>query len=43
MACARPVTWEAKGDNAAAVIFRNAVEGDKFKEVAEVGRADLAH
>ena len=41
IAYARPVTWDAKGDNTAAVIFLNVVEGDHFKEIAEVGRDDL--
>jgi len=41
IAYARPVTWDAKGDNAAAVIFLNVVEGDRFKEIGEVSRADL--
>src|SRR5436309_8669631 len=33
VAYARPVQWDAKGDNSAAVIFLNVVEGDRFKEV----------
>ena len=37
----RPVTWDAKGDNTAAVIFLNVVEGDHFKEIGEVSREDL--
>ena len=41
IAYVRPVTWDAKGDNTAAVIFLNVVEGDHFKEIAEVGRDDL--
>jgi branched-chain amino acid transport system substrate-binding protein len=40
VAYARPVTWDAKGDNTAAVIFLNVVEGDHFKEIAEVGPGD---
>ena len=40
IAYARPVTWDAKGDNTAAVIFLNVVEGDHFKEIAEVGPGD---
>jgi branched-chain amino acid transport system substrate-binding protein len=36
IAYARPVTWDAKGDNSAAVIFVNVVEGDRFKEIAEI-------
>jgi branched-chain amino acid transport system substrate-binding protein len=42
IAYARPVTWDAKGDNTAAVIFLNVVEGDRFKEIGEVSRDDLA-
>src|SRR5215470_7656675 len=41
IAYARPVTWDAKGDNTAAVIFLNVVEGDHFKEIGEVSRDDL--
>src|SRR5690242_8793395 len=40
IAYARPVTWDAKGDNTAAVIFVNVVEGDRFKEVGEITRTD---
>jgi len=40
IAYARPVTWDAKGDNTAAVIFLNVVEGDHFKEIGEVGPGD---
>jgi branched-chain amino acid transport system substrate-binding protein len=42
IAYARPVTWDAKGDNTAAVIFLNVVEGDHFKEIGEMTREDLA-
>ena len=42
IAYARPVTWDAKGDNTAAVIMLNVVEGDHFKEIAEVTRDELA-
>jgi branched-chain amino acid transport system substrate-binding protein len=42
IAYARPVTWDPKGDNTAAVIFLNIVEGDRFKEIAEISREDLA-
>lgn len=42
IAYARPVTWDAKGDNTAAVIFLNVVEGDRFKEIGEISREDLA-
>jgi branched-chain amino acid transport system substrate-binding protein len=41
IAYARPVTWDAKGDNTAAVIFLNVVEGMGFKEIAEVGGGQL--
>lgn len=41
VAYARPVEWDAKGDNAAAVIFVNVVEGDRFKEVGEITRDDV--
>jgi branched-chain amino acid transport system substrate-binding protein len=36
IAYARPIEWSAKGDNKAAVIFVNAVEGDRFKEIFEI-------
>ena len=42
IAYARPVSWDAKGDNTAAVIFLNVVEGDRFKEIGEISREDLA-
>ncbi len=41
VAYARPVEWDRKGDNRAAVIFLNVVEGDRFKEIAEVSKEDL--
>jgi branched-chain amino acid transport system substrate-binding protein len=41
IAYARPVTWDAKGDNTAAVIMLNVVEGDHFKEIGEVARDEL--
>lgn len=41
IAYARPVTWDAKGDNTAAVIMLNVVEGDHFKEIGEVTRDEL--
>jgi branched-chain amino acid transport system substrate-binding protein len=41
IAYARPVTWDAKGDNSAAVIVLNVVEGDHFKEIGEVSRDDV--
>ena len=34
-----PVT--AKGDNQAAVIFVNVVDGDRFREVGEITKDDL--
>jgi len=41
IAYARPVEWDAKGDNMAAVIFLNIVEGDRFKEIGEITRDGL--
>jgi branched-chain amino acid transport system substrate-binding protein len=41
IAYARPVEWDAKGDNTGAVIFVNVVEGDGFREVAEITSADI--
>ena len=41
IAYARPVTWDAKGDNTAAVIMLNVVDGDRFKEIGEVTRDEL--
>jgi len=41
IAYARPVEWDAKGDNRAAVIFLNIVEGDRFKEIGEITRSDM--
>jgi branched-chain amino acid transport system substrate-binding protein len=37
IAYARPVQWTAKGDNKSAVIFINAVEGDHFKQIDQIG------
>jgi branched-chain amino acid transport system substrate-binding protein len=37
IAYAKPVTWTDKGDNKAAVIFVNVVEGDHFKQVDQIG------
>jgi branched-chain amino acid transport system substrate-binding protein len=37
IAYARPVEWNDKGDNKAAVIFVNVVEGDHFKEIDQIG------
>jgi branched-chain amino acid transport system substrate-binding protein len=36
IAYARPAQWDPKGDNLAAVIFVNAVEGGRFKEIDEI-------
>ena len=41
IAYARPVEWDPKGDNTGAVIFVNVVDGDRFREVAEIGREDI--
>jgi len=38
IAYARPIEWSANGDNKAAVIFVNAVEGDRFKEIFEISQ-----
>jgi branched-chain amino acid transport system substrate-binding protein len=40
IAYARPVEWTANGDNAAAVIFVNVVEGDHFREVDQIAGAN---
>jgi len=37
IAYAKPVQWTEKGDNKAAVIFVNAVEGDHFKPIDQIG------
>lgn len=37
IAYARPVEWNDKGDNKAAVIFVNEVDGDRFREIDEIG------
>jgi branched-chain amino acid transport system substrate-binding protein len=37
IAYARPVQWTEKGDNKSAVIFINAVEGDHFKQIDQIG------
>ena len=37
IAYARAVEWDAKGDNVAAVIFVNTVEGQRFKEIDQIG------
>jgi len=36
IAYARPVEWNAKGDNVAAVIYVNLVEGGRFKEIDQI-------
>jgi branched-chain amino acid transport system substrate-binding protein len=37
IAYAKPVKWNAKGDNVAAVIFVNTVEENHFKEIDQIG------
>ena len=37
VAYAAPETFDAKGDNTAAVIFVNEVEGDRFREIDQIG------
>jgi hypothetical protein len=39
----RPVEWDDKGDNRAAVIFLNVVDGGRFKEVGEISKDDAAN
>lgn len=39
IAYARPVEWTEKGDNKAAVIFVNTVDGDSFREIDEIAGA----
>jgi hypothetical protein len=34
---AAPETFDAKGDNAAAVIFVNDVDSDRFREIDQIG------
>jgi len=41
IAYARPVEWDAKGDNKGAVIFVNVVDGERFREVAEITADDM--
>jgi branched-chain amino acid transport system substrate-binding protein len=36
IAYARPAQWNSKGDNTAAVIFVNVVEGGRFKEIDQI-------
>jgi branched-chain amino acid transport system substrate-binding protein len=38
VAYAKPVAWSEKGDNLAAVIFVNKVEGGKFVEIDQIGQ-----
>ena len=38
IAYARPVEWSEKGDNLAAVIFVNKVEGGRFQEIDQIGQ-----
>ena len=38
IAYAKAVEWDAKGDNTAAVIFVNTVEGGRFKEIDQIGK-----
>jgi hypothetical protein len=37
VAYAAPETFDAKGDNMAAVIFVNDVDGDRFREIDQIG------
>jgi hypothetical protein len=37
VACAAPEAFDGKGDNTAAVIFVNDVEGDRFREIDQIG------
>ena len=36
IAYAKPVQWTEKGDNRAAVIFINVVDGDRFKQIDQI-------
>src|SRR5215475_5353888 len=36
IAYVRPAEWDTKGDNTAAVIFVNAVDGERFKEIDQI-------
>jgi len=40
IAYARPVEWNAKGDNVSAVIFVNVVDGDHFREIDQIAGAN---
>jgi branched-chain amino acid transport system substrate-binding protein len=37
----RPVEWDPKGDNKAAVIFVNVVENDRFREIGAISKDDI--
>ena len=37
VAYAAPEAFDAKGDNTAAVIFVNEVDGDRFREIDQIG------
>jgi branched-chain amino acid transport system substrate-binding protein len=37
IAYAKPVQWTENGDNKSAVIFVNVVEGDRFKQIDQIG------
>ena len=37
VAYAAPEVFDAKGDNTAAVIFVNDVDGDRFREIDQIG------
>jgi branched-chain amino acid transport system substrate-binding protein len=37
VAYAAPVAWDAKGDNKAAVIFVNDIDGGRFREIDQIG------
>jgi len=41
IAYARPVEWDTKGDNKGAVIFVNVVDGERFREIAELTPSDI--
>ena len=41
IAYARPVEWDTKGDNKGAVIFVNLVDGERFREIAEITPSDI--
>jgi branched-chain amino acid transport system substrate-binding protein len=37
IAYAKPIQWTEKGDNKSAVIFVNVVDGDRFKQIDQIG------